>query len=59
MVALNDMMKSQLEMTRRFVAGARQVALGVSSALREDYQYTTLESTKEVSSVMMLNWESV
>ena len=48
-VALNDMLRAQLMLTRQLIASSRQTLENVSANLSSDHHYTTLEDTKDVS----------
>ena len=50
-VALNDMFRQQLQLTRQFVAVQNRLHHDLVSSLQsvtESYRYTTLDDTKEV-----------
>ena len=47
-VALSDLLRTQLSITRSLLARSRQLAASVSGSISADYHYTTLEETKEV-----------
>ncbi len=47
-VALTDMLRTQLSITQSLVAHTRQLAATVSSSITPNYHYTTLEETKQV-----------
>ena len=47
-VALTDMLRTQLSITRSLVAQTRQLTATVSSSITPNYHYTTLEETKQV-----------
>ena len=48
-VALTDMLRTQLSITQSLVAQTRQLAATVSSSITPNYHYTTLEETKQVN----------
>ena len=47
-VALTDMLRTQLSITRSLVARSRQLAVRVSENISANHHYTTLEETKQV-----------
>jgi hypothetical protein len=47
-VALTDMLRTQLSITRSLVAQTRQLTATVSTSITPNYHYTTLEETKQV-----------
>ena len=47
-VALTDMLRTQLSITRSMVARSRQLATRVSESISANHHYTTLEETKQV-----------
>ena len=56
MVALNDMFRQQLQLTRQFVAVQNRLHRNLVSSLQsaaESYRYTTLDDTKEVNSCFL------
>ncbi|XP_077981746.1 uncharacterized protein C19orf44-like [Glandiceps talaboti] len=46
-LALNDMLRSQIQITQQFVLNSRQIHNSYAAAVESDYQYVTLEDTKE------------
>lgn len=48
MLALHDMLKQQLELTKCFLHSQQALYQSMSSTLDQKYRYTTLEDTKKV-----------
>ncbi|WAR24008.1 CS044-like protein [Mya arenaria] len=47
MLALHDMLKSQLDLTREFIAMQKHIQTQTTEKIQPRYQYTTLEDTKK------------
>lgn len=47
MLALHDMLKQQLQLTREFIQSQQHLHKIYTESIESNYQYTTLESTKE------------
>ena len=50
-VALSDMLRAQLALTRQLIAGSRHTAHSLAASITPSHHYTTLEDTKQASSV--------
>lgn len=48
MLALHDMLKAQLELTREFLQNQERLHKEYTSDIQPNYHYTTLEDTKQV-----------
>ncbi|XP_064625091.1 uncharacterized protein C19orf44 homolog isoform X2 [Lineus longissimus] len=46
-IALNDMLRMQIQLTQQFVTMQRRLYDSFSTSIEDSYQYTTLEDTKE------------
>lgn len=47
-LALNDMLRHQLQLTRAFINTQQQVYTAYIGAMESEYKYTTLKDTKKV-----------
>ena len=48
MLALHDMLKQQLDLTRQFVESQKYLYQSFTESMESSYKYTTLEDTKKV-----------
>ena len=48
MLALHDMLKQQLELTKSFLSSQQALYQSMSNTLDHKYRYTTLQDTKKV-----------
>ena len=53
MLALQDMLKAQLELTREFLQNQDRLYREYTTDIQANYRYTTLEDTKQVN-----KWEN-
>ena len=58
-VALTDMLRTQLLITHSLVARSKQLAASVSESITADYHYTTLEETKQVTSASRVYYDHI
>ena len=55
-LALNDMLRQQLQLTMQFVDSCKRMHQSYVRNLEPDYTYTTLEDTKKVSLNVVYAW---
>lgn len=53
MLALHDMLRSQLELTREFLDVQKRMYANFSSDIKPGFKYTTLEDTKKVKNLLI------
>lgn len=51
-VALNDMLRQQLDLTTQFISTQKRLHFALINSLDTAYNYTTLHETKEVAAYM-------
>jgi hypothetical protein len=49
MIALHDMLKAQMEMTKEFLSSQKQMYEDFTRNIKPTFKYTTLEDTKKVT----------
>ena len=54
MLALNDMMKQQIDLSRQFLDMQRDMHKNIMGNIEKEHYYTTLEETKQVMHLVVL-----
>lgn len=54
MLALHDMLKQQLDLTRQFVESQKYLYRSFADSMESTYKYTTLQDTKKVGQILVL-----
>ena len=55
MLALHDMLKAQMEMTKEFLSSQKQLYQDFTRNIKPTFKYTTLEDTKKVDMTSYIN----